>query len=388
MLDQEIVLEAALSNGRLVAKRLDARRARAISGALTGQPLDRVAQHLANLYPLCGTAHALAGLGAIEDALDIEISPAQTAFRNLILLAEHAASVAWRLLMDWPPLIGDAPDVRACAAIRRTVGAASAIAESWTRIAGTTLRVTRLGTSIDMLATQLTALFPEAALASTWPTFERTLADGSSLPARLIKAARAMPDYGRHPQPLLTSRDAAWFVRRLRADPHFGEAPTLDGTPAEVGPLAAQRHPLVNEAMTQWGPTLATRLLAAALDAPALATRLRSARQALADDDPTTYDTMSPGRGTSVVETARGALAYEVDVGDGVVRSLRSVAPTEWNFHPRGPFAMALASAPPVADPLFAARLLAASFDPCVPFRIALAQDRPTAADIEAVCHA
>ena len=70
------------------------------------------------------------------------------------------------------------------------------------------------------------------------------------------------------------SMDADWFAARLAAEPHFSDAPTLDGTPAEVGPLAAQRHPLVAEAIAHWGPTLATRLLAAALDAPVVAGRL------------------------------------------------------------------------------------------------------------------
>jgi len=388
MLDQEIVLEAAVSNGRLIATRLNAKRARGIAGALAGQSIDRVAQHLASLFPLCGTAHAIAGLGAIESALGVAVSRAQAAFRDLLLLTEHAASVAWRILMDWPALVGEAPNVRRCAAIRRSSATIGAMAETWASIGGTTLRVARIGTSVEALASELAALFPEAAdPALTWPGLEHALADGTSLPARVIEAARAMLDYGRHPQPLLTSQDDTWFAQRLRADPHFGDAPTLDGTPAEVGALAARRHPLVNEAMTYWAPTLATRLLAAALDAPALAVRLRSARAALTDDDPITHDTTRSGRGASVVETARGPLAYAIDVRDGVVSSLHSVAPTEWNFHPRGPFAMALAGAPPVADPLFAARLLAASFDPCVPFRIALTQDQLTA-DAEALCHA
>ena len=47
--------------------------------------------------------------------------------------------------------------------------------------------------------------------------------------------------------------------------------------PAEVGPLAALRHPLVGEALAHWGAGLATRLLAAALDAPVVAGRLRAA---------------------------------------------------------------------------------------------------------------
>ena len=62
----------------------------------------------------------------------------------------------------------------------------------------------------------------------------------------------------------------------------------------------------------------------------------------LADDDPLEVDLTRAGHGAGVVETARGPLAYFVDAADGRVRRLRSVAPTEWNFHPDGPFIAAL----------------------------------------------
>jgi Ni,Fe-hydrogenase I large subunit len=182
--------------------------------------------------------------------------------------------------------------------------------------------------------------------------------------------------------------DADWFAARLAAEPQFSNAPTLDGTPAEVGPLAAQRHPLVADAIAHWGATLATRLLAAALDAPVVAGRLLRALDTLADGDPVEVDLTRTGRGAGAVETARGPLAYFVDLAFGRVRMLRSVAPTEWNFHPDGPFMAALDAAARVSDPALAARLLAASFDPCVPFRIELAGDRRPPSHSEVALHA
>ena len=205
------------------------------------------------------------------------------------------------------------------------------------------------------------------------------------MPARLINAARAgaLAGYGRHARPLLPSMDADWFAARLAAEASFGDVPTLDGTPAEVGPLGAQRHPLVAEAIAQWGPTLATRLLAAALDAHVVAGRLGHSLDRLVDDDPLDVDIMRSGRGAGVVETARGPLAYLVDTADGCVRMLRSVAPTQWNFHPDGPFMAALDAAPKVPNPVFAARLLAISFDPCVPLTIEILPDRQSPANEE-----
>jgi len=80
-----------------------------------------------------------------------------------------------------------------------------------------------------------------------------------------------------------------------------------------------------------------------------------------------------PGRGRAWVETARGLLAYRVTLSaDGRhVAAAEARAPTDWNFHPQGPLASALAILPPAAHD--DARRLAVVFDPCVPFEIAAA---------------
>jgi Ni,Fe-hydrogenase I large subunit len=58
---------------------------------------------------------------------------------------------------------------------------------------------------------------------------------------------------------------------------------------------------------------------------------------------------------------------------DDKIKEYVIVAPTEWNFHPAGPFVGALLGA--ALSPWEAQRLiaqLAALFDPCVPFRVAM----------------
>ena len=119
-----------------------------------------------------------------------------------------------------------------------------------------------------------------------------------------------------------------------------------------------------------------------------VAERLMHTLDGPTDDDPVEVELTRSGRGAGVVETARGPLAYLVDVADGHVRMLRSVAPTEWNFHPDGPFRAALDAAPIVPNPTLAARLLAASFDPCVPFSIELLDDYRPPAHAASIHHA
>ena len=106
-LEQQIRLDAVTIDGRLVAKSLVTTRASGIARALAAQPVEQVPQVLSQLFPLCGTAHAIAGLTAIEAALGIEVSPAQLAFRELMLLAEHGAALRWPIHQD-PPAQGGA----------------------------------------------------------------------------------------------------------------------------------------------------------------------------------------------------------------------------------------------------------------------------------------
>ncbi|HNJ09057.1 MAG TPA: hydrogenase, partial [Plasticicumulans sp.] len=79
-----------------------------------------------------------------------------------------------------------------------------------------------------------------------------------------------------------------------------------------------------------------------------------------------------PGVGLAQVECARGTLTHRVALDGPLVTGWRVLAPTEWNFHPRGPLADAIATLPAQsdADATRAAETLAAALDPCV--RIAL----------------
>ncbi len=81
---------------------------------------------------------------------------------------------------------------------------------------------------------------------------------------------------------------------------------------------------------------------------------------------------MPSGGGIAWVENARGLLIHQVQLAEGRVARYCIVAPTEWNFHPRGALALALADVP-AADAEEARRRalrLVHSLDPCVACRV------------------
>jgi Ni,Fe-hydrogenase III large subunit len=76
---------------------------------------------------------------------------------------------------------------------------------------------------------------------------------------------------------------------------------------------------------------------------------------------------MHENKGFAAVESPRGRLYYLVTAtADGRLADARVLAPTDWNFHPQGPFARALAGFRPVGDPITAITGLAKFFCPCV----------------------
>ena len=82
------------------------------------------------------------------------------------------------------------------------------------------------------------------------------------------------------------------------------------------------------------------------------------------------------GRALGFVDTARGRLFHWVEVRDGRVARYRTLAPTEWNFHPSGPLAEGLVGA--AADDLAMTRqavdLFVTAVDPCVGIQLEIAE--------------
>ena len=90
---------------------------------------------------------------------------------------------------------------------------------------------------------------------------------------------------------------------------------------------------------------------------------------------------LAVGIGISQVEAARGRLVHRVELERALVRSYRILAPTEWNFHPRGVLVQGLTGlqARTQAELNRRAASLINAIDPCVGYqlRIIPAEEEP-----------
>ena len=318
-----ITIELGARPARIVSTRRTG-----IAAMMAGREAREVVRLLPRLFALCAEAHGAAAALALFGHCD--------AARMRRVLAESAREHLLRILMCWrtedgPPLPA-APVMDLVENARKGRDVAGALAGF--------LRVHVLG------------MAPEAFLSLTDPG--EWLRRSDTGPARYLRAviARGWSGIGAVEPAFLQDLPAAELVARL-ADDAFAAAPEWDG-PRETGPLARQYgHPLVASACAQHGAGLLARHVARLVEMARLPAALGAARARQC----------TPGLG--VVETARGRLIHAATTeGDRVTR-YAILAPTEWNFHPAGVAAQALAGLGPEQ-----AAAVVEAIDPCVEYRL------------------
>jgi hypothetical protein len=347
-----------------------------LSKLLKGQHFAATQARLGHVFTLCAHAHqracalafAAAGQAGSNPASESQPASPTTATSTppqplpLALLRwetarDHLRSIA----LEWPQRIGEPPLQAAAMDWLRTcplplAGAAQpSVPQAWSALAA--LR--------DWLAQD--ACFPAQCLA-------RWHAQGKDL-AVPLRALNVLSDDTSTQQLHLRQLGYA-----LATQPGFTHSPLWHGACAETGPWTRLRHQRRSASCVQ--PLSAwTRLEARWQElqdiaaAPALALDashdplLSSGAQHLGD-----------GQAIAWCEMARGLLLHWVQLDShGAVAQYRVLAPTEWNFHPQGALAEALAARAPTDRA--AAQTLAAAFDPCVECSVATppTQEKPHA---------
>ena len=254
-----------------------------VARALRGRTADQAVQLVSLLFALCGEAQARAAILALAAARGEEYMPRLDQSVQREVLREHF----WRWLLDLPPLLGEE------ALQKEFIDATKWVAE------GRRDKLHKLLTSPRIAALRLRLQQAD---------------ELSSPPHRLL--------------PTLDARSSLAEWPRLTAG--FSRLPDWRGIAAETGAIARQqkRH----ERMTS---LLSARWLA----------RFDELLDWAAGDDTVgaggtvSAAPVSPGIGRSLVETARGLLMHEIVLDGEHVADYMIVAPTEWNFHPRGTLA-------------------------------------------------
>jgi Ni,Fe-hydrogenase I large subunit len=359
---------------RIDATRVASTRPRGVAQVLVGKrPADAVAM-VPRLFSICGRSQAVAAALACECASDVTSDSATWRARTELVDAEIVHEYLWRMLLDWPRAVGAAGSAPMLAKVRARL--AEALDASAWAMRYAPQRPERGESRWDAVRAELAGLLaddvldaPQGALDDR-AGFTAWLESGKSSLARTVAQLSTesadMDAPGVPPLPCMTSALAAGEIaRRLDDDERFSGEPEWGGSPRETGARARQHaHPLIAELTNGPSGPILPRLAARIVELADILKRGAGDRIGSA--------AIRHGDAVAWVETARGVLIHRAALqGERIVR-YQIVAPTEWNFHPRGALAVELAALR-VADRTVLERridLLVQSLDPCVAYRV------------------
>jgi len=381
-IEGELTLRLAWDGCRVESVAVRSTRPFAAARALIGRTPAAAGAMAPLLFSICAQAQGVAAAGANEAATGGTPTASTLAARRNVVLLETIQEYLWRLLIDWPQAMGHAPLLEPVAAARRDIAPVLArLAPIARRIDGA--QGPEAGTVPGSLAAAVAELAgrhvyggaPDAWLALIDVDAVGAWAHGAhTLPARMLGEIVAdAAALGRSDVELMPAapREAllACVVPALRNTPDFAQAPRWDGAAVETGALArTHAHPFVAAFRARFGNAVPTRMAARLVELAALIGAV-GGESADAEASPWSQAfALDAGEGLGAVQTARGLLLHFVRVVGGQVAHYRIVAPTEWNFHPRGPLVRGLEGLAENDEVALVrrARLAVQALDPCV----------------------
>jgi hypothetical protein len=353
----ELIVRLAIQANRIRAVEIVSTRAPLPARLTHGRQVEEVERTIPLLFSVCARAQGAAASGALAAARGLSADAERVVQRSVDVRREAIVELLTRLLIDWPKALGSAPDVTAAARVRQSPPAQQ-------------LEICR-DIARERVFGMDTARWPGE---MTTDALERWIADGTTLPARLLQQIQLdVPDLGRSDidtMPGANIEDLSGILPPLGEDTAFSQAPHWLGKPVEAGPLARQvHHPLLAVFVERFGNSVGARFLAHLVELATWLSPENSAGPAVRQH------AVAPGIGLGLAQTARGLLLHQAQVSDGRVQHYRIVAPTEWNFHPGGALARGLIDRR-VQDGASARRdaaLLVQALDPCVACSIEVA---------------
>ncbi|AMA60246.1 nickel-dependent hydrogenase large subunit [Bradyrhizobium sp. CCGE-LA001] len=348
----QIHVTACIVGKTIVAVEILPRVRPPVGRLFAGQPAVSLLNVLPRLFAWCAAAHQVALLSAIDAARGEETRLATRADRTTHVIVERLIDLLRGLLIGHHAL-----NTSGATAIRALIQDLSLLTGGPGYYLGpnrseVTARVAAALTELGISSEDGT-LMPESALALRIAALDAPL-----LEPKLVQ------------QSFLSAVDDREIIESLLGrDARVGHCPDLKGRIPETGSWARQML-RDRRSLGRAGP--AERLKARIAEILQLFAWLKAgAHVEAAEEGIIKSYGLGPRCGAAAVECARGRLyhAVELDRHEQISR-FEFVAPTDWNFHARGPLVRGLQGAVLRAErnPQVAVRAMIASFDPCVPF--------------------
>jgi len=377
-LEGKIAIALTLGDEEVEQVKIESRRILHIARVLHGRPMLGAVQMVPRIFSLCGTAQASAAAQACEQAAAIETAPEIAARRQALVDMETLREHLWRILLDWPAFYGAAAQREVMAGVMQlsvdyrnalagisdpfVPGAAALGIDSVRAEAALTQLGELLQSAIFSLPVAEWLAIETREQLTQWAQQHHTVA--TRLLGKLLQqawSASGACDVAALP-PL-----SAQKLAQLMDDDAFIEQPQWQGECCETGSLPRNDTPLLRTLQRDVGNGLLSRFTARLTEVALLWQKLATGAGETENVPPLRLEHTGIGQ----VAAARGQLVHRVELEDGKIRDYRILAPTEWNFHPQGVVAKALAGLRGDAYQIEQqARLLINAVDPCVAYEL------------------
>lgn len=342
-----------------------------------------------NLIPLifsvCRIAQSRVSFSAIMQQLGHPSSAPDECARDMLVIAETAREHLFRIFMDWPVLFAAVHDDQFLPYIngltRQTAQALYQDGHGFLMGSALSPNVQQLETVISELEQFLSAYVFQHSLdqwlrISDIDDLGHWSSKGNHLIAQSLRTIlhNNWETQGCPEGHFLPELDHQQLLERFQSENarHFIAQPDWHGKPFETTTLSRQQsHPLIKNLRQKFQNTLITRWLARLVELAGIPDHLRSLLIKLKRPDLTPIE-QSASLGIAQIEAARGKLIHRVKIEKNRISQYQILAPTEWNFHPRGLIQQSLSriQASDKAETNRIARLLINAIDPCVGYAL------------------
>jgi len=378
-LEGRIAIQMTLGTTAVQSVHIESRRLLHTARVLHGRTMAEAVQMVPRIFSLCGTAQACAAVQACEQASGTEPPHGVDTLREALVDMESLREHLWRILLDWPGFYGGEPQREAMAKVMQLAadyraalagnsepflpGAEPATPDAARTRAALTQLAELLHRVVFALPLPQWLALEETTQLAQWAQQQETVA------ARLVRKllAEEWSGSGACQVPALVQLEATELAQAMN-DEAFLERPQWQGECRETGSLPRNNTALLSALRSDHGNGLLTRIAARLTEVALLWQKLAAGTSVTSNY---AQPVAAENTGIAQVAAARGQLVHRVELAGDRISDYRILAPTEWNFHPQGVVAKALATLRGGQEQIEQqARLLINAIDPCVAYEL------------------
>ncbi len=385
-IEGQIEIDMHTHSNKVVSVEVQSSRPLQAPGLLLGKSPSQVLSVIPLMYNICGIAQARTSLLAIQQCLSIELNPAVEIARDMLVLVENAREHLFRIFIDWPKLLElhiERPrppsSMHLLSEFKQALFTDGSAFEMHSQLKPDSKHLLELINHLEQeLHHQVLQISTQHWLAiSSIDQLNHWMHECDGIAACAIRAVsdQDLSSQGYADCPHLPTLDTDILLNRLNNEDadEFIASPDWQGALYETTPLTRQQGNAVIPALThKLGNALLTRWVARLVELAGIPQQLKRLLSRLEGAQRTTKSDNCRQNGIAQTEAARGRLIHRVAVDQDRISKYQILAPTEWNFHPRGLISKSLGSlkANSTQQLELLARLTINAIDPCVGYTL------------------